>query len=171
MMRLEVGRAYPIRIGTAGGHYTYYGAHDLLLAFGGLTPHEIEDVRHRPADFALFGCQGILFFLYRFGSVGWGDAPYNWHFDPVELPELPTGEQRILLSVTLVELPGNIVRAIRAIRLSAEFSRLLVEQIRAQAYGAPMDRAAYNALIDAVYRVHTVDAMVSRALIRCHGGL
>jgi len=113
MMRLEVGRAYPIRIGTAGGHYTYYGAHDLLLAFGGLTPHEIEDVRHRPADFALFGCQGILFFLYRFGSVGWGDAPYNWHFDPVELPELPTGEQRILLSVTLVELPGNIVRAIR----------------------------------------------------------
>jgi hypothetical protein len=136
------------------------------LGFGGLTPREIEDVRRGPADFALFGDQGVLFFLYRFGSVGWGDCPYSWHLDSVELPELPTGEQRILLPVTLAELPANIVRALRAISLSAEFSRALVERIREQAAGAPMDRAAYNAAIDAAYRTHTVDAMVDRAFVR-----
>jgi hypothetical protein len=29
-----------------------------------------------------------------------------------------------------------------------------------------MDRAAYNAAIDAAYRTHTVDAMVDRAFVR-----
>jgi hypothetical protein len=169
-MRLEVGQAYPAPIGAEGGHYSYHGQHGLLLAFGGLTPRETEDVRCGQADFALFGYQEILFFLYRFGSVGWGDCPYSWHLDPVELPEAPAGGQHILLPVTLVELPGNIVRALRAISLSPEFSRVLVERIREQAAGAPMDRAAYNAAINAAYRGHTVDTMAARAFIRCRGG-
>ena len=89
----------------------------------------------------------------------------------MEVPEMPEGEQRILLPVTLVEQPGNIIRALRAVSLSPEFSRMLVEQIREQAAGGPLNRMEYHEAIDAVYREHTVDAMVARAMIRCRGGV
>ena len=89
----------------------------------------------------------------------------------MEVPEMPEGEQRILLPVTLVELPSNIVRALRAVSLSPEFSRILVEQIREQAAGGPLNRMEYHEAIDAVYREHPIDAMVSGAMIRCHGGV
>lgn len=70
MTRLDVGQAYPLPIGSEGGRYSYHGQHDLLLAFGRLMRREVEDVRQGPAEFGLFGSHGILFFLYRFGSVG-----------------------------------------------------------------------------------------------------
>lgn len=87
----------------------------------------------------------------------------------MEVPEMPEGDQRILLPVTLVELPANIVRALRAVRLSPEFSRMLVEQIRQQSACGPMNRMEYHEAIHAVYRELTVDDMVVRAMIRCHG--
>jgi hypothetical protein len=170
-MRLEVGHTYPLPISAEGGHYSYYGEHDLVLAVKGLTSTEIEDVRHGTAEFALFGCQGILFFLCRFGSAGWRGCPYSWHLDPVKAPAKLSGEQRILLPVTLVELPGHIIRAIRAISLSPEFSRALVDHIREQATSAPISRVAYNAAINAAFGQHMVEDMVNCSFVRCRGGL
>jgi hypothetical protein len=182
MTHLEVGQRYPLPFAADGGHYTYSGehGHDLLLAFSGLTAREVEDVRSGPAEFGLFAlprmvgsrAEGLLFFLYRFGSVGWGDFPYSWHLEASpEKPEPLTGVQRILLSVTLVELPENIVRVLRAISLTPEFSRVLVEQIRAQAEALPIGRDVYDRAIKQLYRTYTVDHMVRSALIRCQGGL
>ena|ERR1043166_1622190 len=98
-MLVKVGQEYPKSIAFEGGQYNYYdGHHDLLLAYRGLEQWEIDDVRNAAADFALFANPLLLFLLYRFGSVGWGNCPYCWHLDPVTPPELLAGEQRILLT-------------------------------------------------------------------------
>ena len=170
-MLVKVGQEYPKSIAFEGGQYNYYdGHHDLLLAYRGLEQWEIDDVRNAAADFALFANPLLLFLLYRFGSVGWGNCPYCWHLNPVTPPELLAGEQRILLTVTLVELPGNVVRVIRAISLPPDFSRALVDQIRAQATTPRIDRTIYIAAINRTYAAYTVDLMASHALIRCRLG-
>ncbi|PYT10241.1 MAG: hypothetical protein DMG59_29210 [Acidobacteria bacterium] len=170
-MALEVGQEYPKSIAFEGGQYNYYdGYHDLLLAYRGLEQWEIDDVRNAAADFALFANPPLLFLLYRFGSVGWGNCPYCWHLGPVTPPELLAGEQRISLTVTLVELPGNVVRVIRAISLPPDFSRALVDQIRVQATTPRIDRMTYIAAINRTYAAYTVDLMASHALIRCRLG-
>src|ERR1041385_5980413 len=104
-MLVKVGQEYPKSIAFEGGQYNYYdGHHDLLLAYRGLEQWEIDDVRNAAADFALFANPPLLFLLYRFGSVGWGNCPYCWHLDPVTPPEALAGGKRILLSVTLTHL-------------------------------------------------------------------
>jgi len=175
---LEVGKRYIAGRAAIDPRAEYNfrgGQHELLLCLSSLTEREVEAVRRGEAEFGLVVSGDVIFFLYRFGeAIRWSDAPYSWHLVPPgerELPEPPaTAETRALLSVVLVDADRNMVRALRALTFSPDFTRELHGAIREQA-GRTWTVAAYDAELRRAYkRWPTTDLMLPAAVARCRGG-
>jgi hypothetical protein len=150
------------------------GAHELILFLESPTPREVEQVRQGPSEFALFCSQPVLICCYRFGSMPWSDSPYTIHLVPaaerLAPSDLPTPLSRDLLHVILVAAETGIIRALRAVTFSPEFTAILRQQIRAQA-AQPWGPARYDAgLADLYRRYPTTERFVAAALCRCRGG-
>jgi hypothetical protein len=178
MYAFEVGKPYlPCRGSIQPfARYNFLGEqHGLLLCLSQLNNSDVDAVREGEAEFALVVSRGVIFFLYHFGAaIPWSDAPYSWHLVPEaqrELPEMPaTAETRALLSVVLVDADLNIVRALRTVTLSPEFTRMLHAVIRAQA-ARPWSAPAYDNALSAAYtRWKTSEAMLAAAIARTKGG-
>lgn len=177
-MRLEVGRPYIAgRVALAPrAEYNFRGGqHELVLCLAELTETEVTAVREGEAEFALLVSGDVIFLFYRFGgAIDWSDAPYSWHLVPPgqrELPLPPTSDEgRAPLLAVLVDADRNLVRALRALTLSPEFTRALHEAIRAQA-ARPWSADRYDAELRRAYdRWPTSEAMLRAATVRTKGG-
>jgi hypothetical protein len=116
-----------------------------------------------------------IFLLYRFGdAVDWSDAPYSWHLVPPEqrgLPQPPaTPETRTLLQIILVDAGKNVVRAIRAVTLSPEFSRILADTITKLTREPWIEKTYSVDVADAYVCCPTTGDMVAAAIVRSKGG-
>lgn len=174
-MKLEVGQ--PLRPGVTRypelPEYNYLsGGHGLVLYLLDITPAEREAVRRAPVKLAFAVIGDVLFFLYRFGTeIPWSDASYTWHKVPPEWQVRPpalTGEQRILLTIALVEASTGIVEAIRVVTMSPTMSRALHLAINRQA-DAPFP-ADYDEQVRRVYAATTSNQLRRRAIASCTGG-
>ncbi len=171
---LEVGKPYiPGRtsIDPRAEYNFRAGQHQLLLCFSELTEDDTTAVRAGDAEFGLLIYGMVIFLLYRFHAViDWCDAPYSWHLLPADERQLPetlmTAETRALLSVVLVDADHNIVRALRAVTLSPEFSQALHTAITEQAEER-WDRKEFDAHLHSAYQFFsTTEQMLSRAIAR-----
>ncbi len=174
----KVGEPYVAGVASLPerGEYNFRaGQHELVLCLPNLTEAEIRDVQKGQAEFALVTYPEVIFFLYRFGdAVTWSDAPYCWHRVPVEQRQLPPAsgnpEARALLQVVLVDAASNRIRALRALTLSPQFTRMLEAAIAVQATN-PARPGDYEARIDAVCRLYPNSAaLLEVAVDRCRGG-
>lgn len=179
----RVGQPYsPTRRGWPEiAQYNYrQGGHELVLFFRSPTSREIRAVRQGAAEFALYHHEDLVVLLYRFGPPGegvpWSDAPYTWHLVPPEQRTLPPAgdelgpEARALLSVILVDAGTGIVRALRQVSLSPEFTRALHDAIREQA-ARTWSEPVYDAQVDMLYgRYPTTEALLAAARARTAGG-
>lgn len=157
--------------------YNYRGAepggyHRLILPLRHPRSIEIRAFKTGTAEFA-FGLIGpALVFLYRFGpAIGWGDAFYTYHKLPAAeqtLPPVLTGQQRALVECILVEANTGIVKALRVVSFSPDFSRLLHEAIRKQA-AAPYP-ADYDRQVRALMDKYDTQQLLAQAQARCFGG-
>jgi hypothetical protein len=126
------------------------------------------------AEFALVDLPSVLFFLYRFGErIGWSDAPYNVHLEPaeqrVEIPALAP-EQRLPLTLLLIDAATGIVQVNRALTLSHEFGVTLHDALHAQ-LAAPFDRTTYHQACTAAYnRFPTTHLLLNQAVARSQAG-
>jgi hypothetical protein len=117
----------------------------------------------------------VIFFLYRFEpAIAWSDAPFSWHLAPVQervLPApLPSHEALALLSVVLVDGDKSIVRGLRAVTFSPEFTLVLHTAITEKAKGR-WDPAEFDAQLRLAYEAWpTTEQMLSRAIVRIKGG-
>jgi len=151
------------------------GTHRLELFYSSPSATEVTAIRTGPCEFALYARQPLLVLCFRFkGAGGWSDAPYSWHLLPEEERDLPSAdleeEKRAMLQVVLVDAATGIVRAIRMVSLSPEFTRALHAAIREQA-SAPWDSGAYDRALDELYQTHpSTDALVAAAAARSSGG-
>jgi hypothetical protein len=157
--KLQVDKPYiPGRTSwPAGPEYNFRaGTHELRLFFDNLSNREVLDVRRAPAQFGLYVEDPLIVLLYRFGSVGWGDAPYSWWIVPEGQRTLPdtTGftEPHALMNVILIEATNGLVRALRFVSLSPAFTTALHLVIAEQAAMPPLEPAAYHAAVDAYQR-------------------
>ena len=96
------------------------------------TAAEIEGVARSPMWVGLTIEGPILFFLVGFEGVSsWADAPYSFHFVPVEERSLPpdhlSPQTRAVVTVLLIEAQSGLVEAIRVVTLGPTFSRRLFE--------------------------------------------
>lgn len=158
------------------GEYNHYdGGHELRLFFARPTDREVKAVRDCTCEFALLPAGDVVFLLYRFGSaVPWSDAPFSWHLVPRgrrTVPASTTGQTRTVLQVYLVDAATGIVRVIRAVSLSPEFTARLHAAIAAQASVPWIGREAYDAQLAEHYRRWpTTEAMLADAVCRTTGG-
>ncbi len=174
MYAYEVGKPYPEVTPplAAGPRYTYSrGQHNLLLVMDRLRPVEVAAVRTDPCEFAVTALDGVILFLYRFGSQPWGDAPYSWHLQgETEIPSEPPPGTKALLTVQLVEAETAILKVIRAVSLSPDLTWMLFRLIADQARDPWSGPASYDATLDRLYERHSTEDLLRRALARCRGG-
>ena len=151
------------------------GGHELVFFVANLTSKEVKAIQQGTMEFALFTEGSLIFLLYRVAGFGdWSDAPYSWHLVKEMLPEQATlppavlDEERYLLSVTLVEATTGIIKALRVVTFSPQFTRQLHAAIERQALSPWHGNAAYNAAIGDVYRRFPAAAdMAQAATVRC----
>lgn len=172
----KVGEVYPgLSFPVAEiGEYNYFDAgHELRLFFRSPRRAEIEAVKRERAEFALLVEGSVIFFLYRFGfsdGVPWSDAPYTLHLVPEERRQVPTGSGRALLTVVLADAQSGVVRAIRAVTLSEEFTATLHETIRDQA-ASRWSQAEYDHDLAVAYAEYPdTESMLEKAIARTRGG-
>lgn len=157
MYLLEVGKLYnesrtwwPETV-----QYNYRGVqHELVLFMHGPTAKEIRAVQKDRAEFRLFVERSLIILLFRFGdAIPWGDAPYTIHMVPKEertVPPDPGPNDRALLQIILVDAANGIIKAMRVISLSPEFTKVLHHAIQEQAK-MPFARHLYNGELEQLY--------------------
>ncbi len=134
----------------------------LLLFFDSPTEHEINSVKTGKLEVGLYSRDNILFFLCKFEGTPWMDAPYSIHLSKPFFFDQMTETQGFGLQIFLVDARTGILKAMRLIGLSNDFSkklRVAMEKQRMQ----PFNKAAYNQIINALYANYTTKDLVDRA--------
>lgn len=179
MYAIEVGKLYnPNRkVWPETTQYNFRdGGHELVLFYRRPTASEIQAVRTGKAEFALAVYESVLFFLSNFGGADhWDDAPFSIHLVPEAQRTIPpppaTPETRALLSVILVDAASGLVRAMRQLTLSPDFTAKLVGLIHAQAALPFPGQTRYDQQVAAYYRRYNSNQMATLAAVaRCVGG-
>lgn len=150
--------------------YNYYGgAHELRLFFANISEQEVKVITRRTVEFGAVTVGSILFFLFKFADdSGWSDCPYSWHLVNKQQPELATSpstieeNERVLLTMLLVEATTGVLRGIRACSLSINLSRYLHQAIQSQ-INQPFDEASYDSELQRIYATTTSDELARRA--------
>lgn len=182
--KYEVGRPYSDtrRRWPEGVDFNYRdGAHELRLFWRSPSAAEIQGVKTGRAEFAITPWMDTILFLFRFnGACDWSDQPYSWHLTeagvgPQEIPpplDSPDDAAfRQILNVILVDADTGIIKALRAVTFSPEFTRVLHKAIREQAERPFPGDVEYARQIEAAYRRWSSSyAMTNSAIARCVGG-
>ena len=137
------------------------------------TPNEVMNYRTGRAKFALYEHGGVMFFMSRFGTEYWSDAPYSIQLLPPEShcinPDFQPGH-RYTLAVQLVDSVSGHQRGARLVTLSPEFSLALHRAIELQLRSG-LSRVQYDAVINEAYsRFPQSEDMLRKAFVRCTGG-
>jgi hypothetical protein len=178
MEYLEVGKPYnpnrqewheTVQYNFRGQH------HELVLFFNSPSSREVEAVKRGSSEFALTVEPPLIVLCYRFGDgIPWSDAPYSYHLVPADERGLPVqvdaaSGSRAFLLVLLVDAETGILRAIRQVSFSPEFTDQLHRAIREQALST-WDEAEYDLALSDLYRYRSTEDLVKTALVRCSGG-
>lgn len=159
--------------------YNYRGGeHELVVFIRRPGTAEMSAFKSGQAQFALAAlppeAPDVIALAVRFGGMPWSDALYSWHLVPEDqrrIPETDLPEQRILLSVVVVDCADGIVLALRGMTLSPEFTRALHAAIRDQSARPWPGEREYGRQIQALYaRYPTSEALARAAAVRCNGG-
>lgn len=151
--------------------YNYRGGeHELILFFNQPSPAEIRDVQKGEAEFRLFVQHDQIILVWRFGRIPWSDAPYTIHRVPEServLPQPPRDIQnlRVFLHIVLVDADSGVIRALRAITLSSEFTAALHAAILDQA-ALPWDAVGYDLRLRTIQDRYTSADLAQRARMR-----
>lgn len=150
------------------------GQHELLLPFASPSEEEVASVQSGHAHFAFCEESVAIILLYRFEpDVPWGDAAFNIHLVPPDerqLPPLPEAtNERALITTLLVDAKTGILRAMRGLTLSPDFTRKLHQAIHRQR-AVPFHEATYRAGVQRVYERFQTKDLLKRAVASCRGG-
>lgn len=171
---LEVGKPYLRgRNGFPEGiEFGWRGSHDrpeLRFFWPELTGEEIAAFNTAHIELAIYFESPVLLLLYRIdGATDWSDLAYTPHSSPQDMLDFPEAEecQGLGLRLVLTDADTGIVRVLRDLGLSAEFSRVLLTLMQQQAEEL-YDPVEFNQTLDEIYsRYPEPDEIVEKALIR-----
>ena len=174
---LEVGKPYlPGRNNFPEGiEFGWRGAHgraELRFFWPDLTEDEITAFATGDIELAIYYELPVLLLLYRIdGATDWSDLAYTPHGSPQgsqDLPDFPEPDacQGLGLRLVLTNADSGVVKVLRDLALSAEFSRTLLVCMQEQAE-AVYDPIIFNQVLDEIYMHHPEpDEIVEKALVR-----
>lgn len=143
---------------------------DLVVALERPTEFEIEQYRFGQPSFGLCVHGPVIFFLSRYGSLPWGDAPYSANLNPPHLRGMPEDYapgKRLLLQLMVIDSSTNRIAALRLTTLSPALCEMLAKLIKHQ-MASPVSLADYDKAITDAYAKHpTTDSMKKSAIITC----
>lgn len=150
--------------------YLFRRGHELRVVLSDLTEREIARIGgDGRVDLALVVEPLVFTVLAQFdGVIPWSGAPFSWHQLPEDervLPPTLTAGERAVLTLVLVEASDGIVRAVRSLVLSPEFSGALEEAIRDQA-ARPFIKADHGRQAADLYAHWRAYDLVDRAIAR-----
>ena len=162
---------------TEGAHFNFdLSGCELTLVMNSPTHEEISDFKAGTrAVFGLYKKGSVLFLLFKFGNQPWCDAPFHMHIKGEfkgQIPEDYKVGSFLSLIVTLVDSRGNrnVVKGLRYLTFSQQFSRRLVEVGKIQ-IANPISRHDYEKEILRTYSLNpSTEDMVRNALIIEVGG-
>mgnify|MGYP001623144139 CR=1 FL=1 len=125
------------------------------------TAAEARAYKNGVPQFKYTVIDGVLYFLSRFGTLNWTDAPFHRDLavNATKLPNPKDGEG-LGVHVMLVDAATGILKVQRLIGLSTQFTRDLVEEIVKQPI---MSRSQYLASVNATYARYSTRDMVEMA--------
>lgn len=147
------------------------GCLELRMFFSNLTPQDIREIRSGPCSFHLAVVNDTLFILFQFGKAcPLSDNSYSWHMvaeDERTIPPMLSSDERATITIILVSSEDGIIRAIRQIALSHDFSVALYQAIREQ-IDKPFDRQEHDRNIAATYAQYpTPQSLLRKATATC----
>ena len=173
---IQVGKTFPIKIQNSPGicYEMRTGMHQLLFIEENINEAAVLEFRKEKLRFGLLSYRDVIFVTARCGTLT-GDAPFSWHLLPedarIPLPALATPESRYILPMHLIEAHSSIVKAMRQVTLSPQFSRELRATIDTQAKRPWIGGKAYDRQITSAYQLWTNhNKMMSACTCRCVGG-
>lgn len=157
-MEFRVGKKVcsPIK-GDASVFEITQGGAILMLKFQSPTSKEKNSIKSGVARFRAISIDGVVFFLARFGTNPWIDAPYNKTTSQSSIDRAANG-MGLSLHIMLVDAATGILVAQRVIGLSTKFTNDLADLIDLQPNFADWD--AYIAEINRIYAEYTTEDMV-----------
>jgi hypothetical protein len=181
---LKVGEVYhrKIRRWAQGADYNFRcSTHELRLFLPNTSALEIEACRNGKTEFGLLVDGPLIFLIVRFHEpetpgrvVMPRDCNYSWwrvHPDERVMPpaaEECSPELRALLTIVLIEAINGVVKALRAVTFSPEFTRALHRAIADQA-GRAYDPAEEERVRNRFLRLSS-EQLWNRCSIHCRGG-
>lgn len=154
---LKLGERYkPWYTGWSdSAEYAYCsGQHLLVLFLHNIKVWHVEAVQRSEAEFALITEYDQILFFYRFGrEIPWAYDIFSWHYlDEIDrvLPEI--GSTEALLNIVLVDAATSVVRVMRTMALSTEFTTHLHRAIYEQATRPLRDSKQVNCELEEISR-------------------
>ena len=175
----EVGKLYSQKGKTRWDEHVEYNflakAHELRLFYKSPSEKEIENVRTGVAQFALYPYLDVIFFCFKFGDDPWSDSVSSIHLIPEDERMLPddvdNAQERGLLHTFLVDADTGILKAMRVVSFSAQFSRAMNAAIWQQHERPFPSDTEYNAQAQRIYNQYSSSQIANKlAIIRCKGG-
>lgn len=106
----------------------------LILKFSRPTSKEKRDFKNGVPQFAFTVVNDIIFFLSRFGTGSWMDAPYYRKLSSIDVSKLtvPQSPMGLSLHAMLIDASNGVLVAQKMIGLPTELSQNLVIAIQNQ---------------------------------------
>jgi hypothetical protein len=138
----------------------------LLMFFNHPTENEIASIKSGKLELAFLEKDEVIFILSKFQGMSWIDAPYTVHLSKPFTFDNMTPDQGFGLTIYLIDASSGILKAIRYVGLSNDFSGKLKATILRQKEMS-FDAIAYNRRINTIYANYSTDDLVRRAETFC----
>ncbi len=171
MVEFKVGESFPLPQVSWEGAVFSIEPYTMTLTYRYRKPteEEIREFKNGDYELAVTELRNIIFFLSKFGAMGWADAAYNPNLSDSEkkLPDLVEGNKGYSIDCFLVDLDTNILVARRLIRMDPKFSgkfKKLIEQ--SQARKDSFDRDHFEETVQALYSQYSTKDLYKYALMK-----
>ena len=137
---------------------------NIIIGFNNPTTEELSSVKsNSPFELRLYDYKGVIFFLMKFGSMNWMDAPYNVHLSR-NLTELMTpGEDGgYAIHIMFFDSRTGELKNNRLVSMSNAQSHLLYKLIQEQK-GRPFSKMEHDMTIANIYGRMTTKQMLNGA--------
>lgn len=168
MVSFEVGKLYQPGVNKYREESKVYMTPSgivLEVFYNKPTSKEIKEFKSGVFQSDLFQFETIQFFLFRFGTTPWIDAPYNVNINNLNMDDVqkPVGDtEGYLISVYLVDASTGILKVIRTIGANHNFSVKLYDALKMQElYPFSIDNYYYE--INQAYQKWKTSEMVEIA--------
>lgn len=132
----------------------------LLIKLNSPTSDEKKAIKNGVAQFKFAEINGIIFFLSRFGTMNWMDAPFHRQFSSMSEFARPNENEGLLLHIMLIDARTGIMAAQRVVGLQHNFTNALLDTIAAQ----PSINVFFDVVLSEIYNKYTTYDMLKMAI-------